>query len=128
MNWSALMLLIASLEGIIHNLNMLLFLIMMDYGMLRELDLRFIIEGMTLMKSRLLLGIDIKFIVIVLILRLLIRRKLIYLAIESRCFDILCILSIHPRIFILVYHHLASLNISISLLVILQVFIMIFLT
>ena len=107
MNGSRLILLVASLECLVHYLHLFLLFFMVNYCMLRELDLGLLIEGLRLavMKSRrprVELMVQSLF-------SFLIRSHVVQFAVESRSFNIWRILGIHPRVFILI-HHLTLLN------------------
>jgi hypothetical protein len=95
------MLLVASLESLVNNLNLLLLLLMMNDSMLGELKLRIIIERLRLAVMQ--RDISYKLLIIGLIYRF-IRGQVIDLAIESRSLYIAWILNIHPRALILIPH------------------------
>lgn len=101
------MLLDASLESMVNDLDMLLLVFMVNDSMLRQLELRLLIERLRLavMKSR---RARVELLVQSLI-SIIIRTDIVQFAVECRSLNIWRILSIHPRIFILI-DHLTLLN------------------
>jgi hypothetical protein len=101
-NRSRLMLLVASLESLVHYLHVLLLVVMVDDSMLRELELGLIVEGLrlTVMKGR---RARVKLIVKSLF-TIAIWSHVVQFAVECRGLNIRRILDIDPRVLFLIHH------------------------
>ena len=101
-NRSRLMLLVASLESLVHNLYMLLLIFMVNDSMLRELDLGLIVEGLRLAvmkgrRARIELFVKSLFTVAI-------WPHVVQFAVECRGLNIRRILDIDPRVLFLIHH------------------------
>jgi hypothetical protein len=101
-NRSRLMLLVASLESLVHNLYMLLLVLMVNDSVLRELELGLVIEGLRLAvmkgrRARVELMVKCLF-------TIAIWSHVVQFAVECRGLNIRRILDIDPRVLFLIHH------------------------